>query len=200
VAVPAPLVVLAFDGAALSSPDRIRRAARRLAAAQDGHAGVIGVLSAMGGTTDDLLDLAGSVSPHPQPRELDMLVSTGERITCALCAMALLDLGLRAVSLTGSQAGIVTDGAHGGAAIVDVRPDRVRAELDGGAVVLVAGFQGVSTGAEVTTLDGGTRATAIALARALHADRCELVTADPDGPGEPLPLAKDEALQLERIP
>ncbi len=195
---PGPLVVTAFGGAALSSPQRIRQAALRLATTHDAPASVVGVLSAMAGTTDDLLELAARVSPAPEPRELDMLVSTGERITCALCAMALLDLGKRAVSLTGSQAGIVTDGAHGAAAIVDVRPARIRAELAEGAIVLVAGFQGVSTGAEVTTLGGGTRATAVALARALGASRCELVD-DPEGPGSALPLAKTDALPLERI-
>ena len=175
-----PLVVKAFEGPALSTPERIRAAARLLAVAHDEPAAVVGVLSAMGGATDDLLELARLVSETPDPRELDMLVSTGERIACALCAMALLDLGKRAVSLTGSQAGIVTDAAHGGATIVDVRPGRIHSELNAGAIVLVAGFQGVSAGSEVTTLGpGGTRASAIALAQALGASRCELVAADP---------------------
>lgn len=194
-----PLIVTAFERAALSSPERIRAAARRLAAMHDEPAAVVGVLSAMGGTTDDLLALARRVSDDPDPRELDMLVTTGERIACALCAMALLDLGKHAVSLTGSQAGIVTDSTHGGgASIVDVRPDRVRAELATGAVVLVAGFQGVSTQAEVTTLDGGARASAIALARSLGADRCEVVTDDPEGPADLLRPARVAPLPLER--
>jgi aspartate kinase len=189
-----PLVVMAFEGPALSTPDRIRAAAQRLAAAHDEPAAVVAVLSAMGGTTDDLLELAGLVSQAPDPRELDMLVSTGERISCALCAMALLDLGKSAVSLTGSQAGIVTNAVHGAATIVDVRPDRVQAELAAGAIVLVAGFQGVSGNSEVTTLGpGGTRASAIALAAALDATRCELVAGDPGGPLETLSPATDPA-------
>jgi aspartate kinase len=189
-----PLFVMAFESPALSTPDRIRAAARRLAAAHDEPGAVVGVLSAMGGTTDDLLELAGMVSDTPDLRELDMLVSTGERISCALCAMALLDLGKRAVSLTGSQAGIVTDAVHGAATIVDVRPDRVRSELAAGVVVLVAGFQGVSVGSEVTTLGpGGTRVSAIALATALGALRCELVADDPDGAIETLQRAGDAA-------
>ncbi len=189
-----PVVVTAFEGAALSTPERIRSVARRLAAVHDEPAAVLAVLSAMGGTTDDLLELASLVAETPDLRELDMLVSTGERISCALCAMALLDLGKRAVSLTGSQAGIVTDDAHGAATIVDVRPDRVRSELAAGAIVLVAGFQGVSLGSEVTTLGaGGTRASAIALATALGAIRCELVADDPDGAIETLRQAGDTA-------
>jgi aspartate kinase len=160
----------------------------------------VAVVSAMEGETDDLLDLARRVSPVPQPRELDMLVSTGERIACALCAMALLDLGKRAVSLTGSQAGIVTDTVHGAATIVDVRPGRILAELSAGAIVLVAGFQGVSTGSEVTTLGrGGARASAIALARALGAARCELVEDDPEGAATDLVRAGTPALPLEPI-
>jgi aspartate kinase len=188
-----PVAVTAFDGGALGTPERVREAARRLALAHDEPVAVVGVLSAMGGTTDDLLRLAATVSPTPHPRELDMLVSTGERISCALCAMALLDLGKRAVSLTGSQAGIVTDATHGAATIVDVRPERIRSELAAGAIVLVAGFQGVSPGFEVTTLGpGGTRATAVALAAALGAGRCEVVT-NADGMTETLLPAAEEA-------
>ena len=194
-----PVVVIAFDGAALSSPARVRAAARRLAATRDEPAAVVGVLSAMGDAGDDLLDLAHRVSPTPDPRELDLLVSTGERITSALCAMALLDLGRRAVSLTGSQAGIVTDGVHGAATIVDVRPDRIRSELGAGAIVLVAGFQGVSTRSEVTTIRGGAPASAVALARALGARRCELVAGDAEAPAQLLPLAEEHPLPLERI-
>jgi aspartate kinase len=137
----------------------------------------VGVLSAMRGTTDELLDLAHAVSATPPPRELDMLVSTGERISCALCAMAIIDLGHDALSLTGSQAGIVTDTAHGRAKIVEVRARRINEALDAGTIVLVAGFQGVSTDYEVTTLGrGASDTTAVALAAALGAAVCEIYT------------------------
>jgi aspartate kinase len=135
----------------------------------------------MGRTTDELLDLAHQVSPQPQERELDMLVSVGERVSCALAAMALIELGHDAVSLTGSQAGIVTDTAHGKAKIVEVRGRRIHEALDRRSIVLVAGFQGVSTDSEVTTLGrGGSDTTAVALAAALGADVCEVYT-DVDG-------------------
>jgi aspartate kinase len=194
------LVVIAFDAEALSSPESVRRAARRLAATHDEPAAVVAVLSAMGHTTGDLAALAASVSGRPHPRELDMLVSTGERITCALCAMGLLDVGKRAVSLSGSQAGIVTDGSHGAATIIEIRPDRIQAELAEGAIVLVAGVQGVSESAEVTVLDGGVTATAIALAHALGATRCELVSHDPDEAARPLGATGGAPLPLERVP
>src|SRR5207253_6507551 len=133
--------------------------------------------SAMGHTTDELLDLAAQVSGNPDPRELDMLVSVGERISCALCAMAIHDLGHEAISLTGSQAGIVTDTKHGKAKIVDVRARRIHESLDRDEIVLVAGFQGVSTSQDVTTLGrGGSDTTAVALAAALGAERCEIYT------------------------
>jgi aspartate kinase len=200
---PAPAegtVVMKFGGSSVADPEKVKLVARRFVDAKRRGLDVVGTVSAMGKTTDQLIALATDVSPEPDPRELDMLLSTGERIACALVAMAINDLGEEAVSLTGSQAGIVTDGSHGGATIVDVRPDRVRAELEDGAIVLVAGFQGVSTDAEVTTLGGGTQATALALARALEARGCELVSEDPSLPGHALSLAKDEALPLERIP
>ena len=131
----------------------------------------------MGHTTDELLELAHQISPTPHPRELDMLVSVGERISCALAAMAIHDLGHEAISLTGSQAGIVTDTVHGKAKIVEVRARRIHEALDEGTIVLVAGFQGVSTAFEVTTLGrGGSDTTAVALAAALGADHCEIYT------------------------
>jgi aspartate kinase len=171
------VVVMKFGGTSVADPERIAAAARRLAAARDGGARVVGVLSAMGSTTDDLLELAHRVSPEPHERELDMLVSVGERVSCALAAMALIELGCDAVSLTGSQAGIVTDGAHGKAKIVEVRGRRIQDALDRGAVVLVAGFQGVSLESEVTTLGrGGSDTTAVALAAALDAEVCEIYT------------------------
>ncbi|HWI09253.1 MAG TPA: aspartate kinase [Solirubrobacteraceae bacterium] len=135
------------------------------------------VLSARGKTTDQLVQMALEVSERPHPREMDMLLSTGERISCALAAMVINDLGHEAISLTGSQAGIVTDTSHTKAKIVEVRADRIRSALDAGKVVLVAGFQGVSTAYDVTTLGrGGSDTTAVALAAALGADVCEIYT------------------------
>src|SRR5205823_7479831 len=131
----------------------------------------------MGDTTDELVRLAYEISPRPEPRELDMLISVGERISCALAAMAIHDLGDEAISLTGSQAGIVTDTVHGKAKIVDVRARRIHEALDRGQIVLVAGFQGVSTEYDITTLGrGGSDTTAVALAAALGADSCEIYT------------------------
>ena len=135
------------------------------------------MLSARGKTTDELIAMAEEVSPARIPREMDMLLSTGERISCALCAMAINDLGHRAISLTGSQAGIVTDTSHTKARILDVRADRISAALDEDQIVLVAGFQGVSTARDVTTLGrGGSDTTAVALAAAVGADVCEIYT------------------------
>jgi aspartate kinase len=177
----AGIVVMKFGGTSVGSPERLKAVAARLAAAhEEGHQ-VVGVLSAMGHTTDELLGLAHAVSARPHPRELDMLVSVGERVSCALAAMALIDLGHDAVSLTGSQAGIVTDTVHGKAKIVEVRARRIHEALEAGKIVLVAGFQGVSTDSEVTTLGrGGSDTTAVALAAALDADRCDIFT-DVDG-------------------
>jgi aspartate kinase len=175
------LVVMKFGGTSVATPERLRAVAARLAAAREKGHRVVAVLSAMGHTTDELLDLAHAVSARPHPRELDMLVSVGERVSCALAAMALIDLGHDAVSLTGSQAGIVTDTVHGKAKIVEVRAKRIHEMLDRGKIVLVAGFQGVSTDFEVTTLGrGGSDTTAVALAAALGADCCEVYT-DVDG-------------------
>jgi aspartate kinase len=171
------VVVMKFGGTSVADPDRITAVAERLAAARAAGRGVVGVLSAMGDTTDELLELAHEVSPQPHERELDLLVSVGERVSCALAAMALIDSGRDAISLTGSQAGIVTDTAHGRAKIVEVRGRRIHEALERGAIVLVAGFQGVSTDAEVTTLGrGGSDTTAVALAAALGADVCEIYT------------------------
>jgi aspartate kinase len=171
------VVVMKFGGSSVADPERIVSVAQRLAAARERGGRVLGVLSAMGHTTDELIDLAHQVSPHPQERELDLLVSVGERVSCALAAMALIELGHEAVSLTGSQAGIVTDTAHGKAKIVEVRGRRIHEALERGAIVLVAGFQGVSTDSEVTTLGrGGSDTTAVALAAAVGADMCEIYT------------------------
>jgi len=190
--------VLTFGRASVSTPARIRSAARRLADVRAEPAAVVAVLPAMG-DQEGLAALAAHVSADPVPRELDLLLGAGERITCALCAMALLDRGARAVSLSGSQAGILTDDAHGSAAIVDVRPARIRAELATGAIVLVAGCQGVSGTGEVTRLAGDdTAPTALAIARALGASRCEAVP--DDGVTAPVTLrpAETAPLPLER--
>src|SRR5436305_14153150 len=176
-----PIVVMKFGGTSVADAERIKRAARRIVAAKEVGSGVVAVLSARGKTTDELIEMAHEVSDHPDPREMDMLLSTGERQSCALAAMVINDLGHRAISLTGSQAGIVTDTSHTKARILDVRADRIRAALDEGHIVLVAGFQGVSTAADVTTLGrGGSDTTAVALAAALGADVCEIYT---DVPG-----------------
>ena len=174
-------VVMKFGGSSVADPEKLKNVARRLVAAREAGTRVVAVLSAMGRTTDELLDLAQQISGTPDPRELDMLVSVGERISCALCAMAIHDLGHEAISLTGSQAGIVTDTVHGKAKIVDVRARRIHEALDRNEIVLVAGFQGVSPEHEVTTLGrGGSDTTAVALAAALDADVCEIYT-DVDG-------------------
>jgi aspartate kinase len=170
-------VVLKFGGTSVADPEKIKEVARRLVATREAGNRVVGVLSAMGHTTDELLDLAARISARPQPRELDMLISVGERISNALCAMAIHDLGHEAISLTGSQAGIVTDTTHGKAKIVDVRARRIHEALDDDRIVLVAGFQGVSTEHDVTTLGrGGSDTTAVALAAALSAEHCEINT------------------------
>src|SRR5436305_1371474 len=166
-----------FGGTSVSGPERLKAVAGRLVEAREAGNRVVGVLSAMGDTTDELLDLAHQVSERPDPRELDMLISVGERISCALAAMAIVDLGHEAISLTGSQAGIVTDTVHGKAKIVEVRAKRIHEALDEDKIVLVAGFQGVSTDLDITTLGrGGSDTTAVALAAALGADACEINT------------------------
>ena len=170
-------VVMKFGGTSVADPERIKNVARRLVEAREAGNRVVGVLSAMGQTTDELVALAHRISARPKPRELDMLISVGERISCALAAMAIHDLGHDAISLTGSQAGIVTDTAHGKARIVEVRARRVHEALDQGRIVLVAGFQGVSTAYDVTTLGrGASDLTAVALASALGADSCDIYT------------------------
>jgi aspartate kinase len=173
----AEIVVMKFGGTSVADPARILGAAQRVVRARKEGKGVVTVLSARGATTDELLRMAREISPDPHPRELDMLLSTGERISCALCAMAIHDLGFEAISLSGSQAGIVTDTSHTRARIIDVRADRIREALEQGKIVLVAGFQGVSTSREVTTLGrGGSDTTAVALAAALGAGVCEIYT------------------------
>jgi aspartate kinase len=178
------LVVQKYGGTSVGSPERILAVAGRVAAERRAGSDVVVVVSAMGHTTDELVSLAAAVTKDARrehPRELDMLLTAGERITMALTAMAIRDCGVEAISLTGSQAAIITDTTHTGARIEEVRTDRVRAELEQGRVVIVAGFQGVSRAREVTTLGrGGSDTTAVALAAALGADRCEIFT-DVDG-------------------
>ena len=167
-----------FGGTSVADAERITRAAQRIVErAKEGNH-VVAVLSARGKHTDELVALAHEVSQRPHPREMDMLLSTGERVTCALAAMVINDLGFEAISLTGSQAGIVTDSGHTKAKIIEVKADRIRQALDTGKVVLVAGFQGVSQGSlDVTTLGrGGSDTTAVALAAALGAEVCEIFT------------------------
>ena len=188
-----------FGGTSVGDVERLLDVARRIVAAREAGNRVVGVLSAMGHQTDELLDLAQKISPRPKPRALDMLVSVGERITCALAEMAIEDLGHHAISLTGSQAGIVTDTVHGKAKIVEIRARRIHEALDEDRIVLVAGFQGVSTEYEVTTLGrGGSDMTAVALAAALGADACEIYT-DVDGVFTADPRVVPEARKLHAV-
>ena len=176
------VLVQKYGGTSVNGPERIRAVAARIAAARGAGFRLVVVVSAMGDTTDELIALAHQVSPHPSRREMDMLLTTGERVSMALVAMALHDLGVSAISFTGSQSGILTDERHASARIVGVKPDRIRAALDAGQVVIVAGFQGVSpVTKEITTLGrGGSDTTAVALAAALGRVRCEILT-DVDG-------------------
>ncbi len=176
------LVVQKYGGSSLSDAESIKRVARRIVDARKAGHDVCVVVSAMGDTTDDLLDLANEVSPLPPAREMDMLLTAGERISMALVAMAIANLGSTVRSFTGSQAGVITDDTHGKARIIDVTPGRITSAIAEGHIVIVAGFQGVSQGSkEITTLGrGGSDTTAVALAAALDADVCEIYT-DVDG-------------------
>jgi aspartate kinase len=194
------LIVQKYGGTSVADAHGIRRVAERVVAAVEAGRRVCVVVSAMGRQTDELVELANQVSPVPPPREMDMLLTAGERIAMALLAMAIHDLGHDAVSLTGSQAGIVTDTMHGKAKILEVRADRVNSALDQERVVIVAGFQGVSTDYDVTTLGrGGSDTTAVALAAALHADVCEIYT-DVEGIYTADPrLVGDDARKLHAV-
>src|SRR6476469_5608002 len=179
---PAPLVVQKFGGSSLADADRIRRVARRIARERSAGADLVVVVSAMGDATDELLSLAAAITDTPDERELDMLLATGEHQSATLVSMALHALGVPAISLSGPQAGITTDGRYGRARIASIEPERVRRELDGGKVVIVAGFQGRAegddaAGADITTLGrGGSDTTAVALAARLGAARCQIFT------------------------
>jgi aspartate kinase len=194
------LIVQKYGGTSVGSPDRIARVADRIAATRTAGNDVVVVVSAMGKTTDELIDLATQVNPNPPAREMDMLLTAGERISMALTAMALEGRGVHAVSFTGSQAGILTDAAHGSAKIQSIRGTRVKDALSEGKVVIVAGFQGVDPDSrEITTLGrGGSDATAVALAASLQADVCEIYT-DVDGVYTADPRIVPEARKLDQI-
>jgi aspartate kinase len=194
------IVVQKYGGSSLADASAIKRVARRIVEAKKDGNDVVVAVSAMGDSTDELLELAEQVSPLPPARELDMLLTAGERISMALVAMAISDLGLTARSFTGSQAGVITDSVHGKAKIIDVTPGRISAAIDEGHIVIVAGFQGVSQDTkEITTLGrGGTDTTAVALAAALGADVCEIYT-DVDGVFTADPRIVPTARQLDNV-
>ena len=194
------LVVQKYGGSSVATAERIRRVAERIVETKKAGNDVVVVVSAMGDTTDELLDLAQQVCPAPPAREMDMLLTSGERISNSLVAMAIHSLGAEARSFTGSQAGVITTGSHGKAKIIDVTPGRVRTALDEGSIVLVAGFQGVSQDSkDITTLGrGGSDTTAVALAAALKADVCEIYT-DVDGVFTADPRIVKDAQRLEKV-
>jgi aspartate kinase len=193
------LLVQKFGGTSVADPDRIRAVADHIVRSRRAGDDVVVVVSAMGKTTDDLVRLAGDVSRQPGGREMDMLLTAGERISMALLTMAVEDLGQPAVSFTGSQAGILTDTEHGKAKIIEVRADRIRDALSAGKVAIVAGFQGVSTDRDITTLGrGGSDTTAVALAAALQAQVCEIYT-DVEGVYTADPRIVPKARRLARV-
>ena len=194
------LIVQKFGGSSVANAESIKRVAKRIVETKKAGNVVVVAVSAMGDTTDELVDLAHQVTPIPAGRELDMLLTAGERISMALLAMAIKSLGVEASSYTGSQAGMLTDAQHGKARIVDVTPKRVREALDAGHVAIVAGFQGFNrTTGEITTLGrGGSDTTAVALAAALDADICEIYT-DVDGIFSADPRVVPKARKIDRI-
>ena len=194
------LIVQKFGGSSVADAEGVKRVAARIAATKRAGQHVVVVVSAMGDTTDELIDLAGQVSPLPNPRELDMLLTAGERISMALLAMAIGNLGLEARSFTGSQAGIITTSTHGRARVIDVTPGRIQEALKDGAIAIVAGFQGISQDTkDITTLGrGGSDTTAIALAAALDADVCEIYT-DVDGVFSADPRVVPAARKLKSV-
>ena len=175
------LIVQKYGGSSLADAEKIKSVAQRIARTADADNKVVAVVSAMGDTTDDLVALSQQVSKNPEPREMDVLLSTGELVSCTLMAMTLRSMGHKAISLSGAQAGIRTDSSHGQAQIADMAPDRLIQELDNDTIVIVAGFQGITEDLDITTLGrGGSDTTAVALAAALGAARCEVYT-DVDG-------------------
>jgi aspartate kinase len=194
------LIVQKYGGSSVADADSIKRVAKRITESKRAGDDVVVVVSAMGDTTDELIDLAQQVTPLPPSREMDILLTAGERISMSLLAMAISNLGVEAQSFTGQQAGVITDEVHGKARIIDVSPSRIRAALDEGAVAIVAGFQGVTQHTnDVTTLGrGGSDTTAVALAAALHADVCEIYT-DVDGVFTADPRIVPSARKIDRI-
>ena len=194
------LVVQKYGGSSVADAEGIKRVARRIVDTKKAGHEVVVVVSAMGDTTDELIDLAEQVSPFPAGRELDMLLTSGERISMALLAMAIKSLGHEAQSFTGSQAGVITDSVHNKARIIDVTPGRIRTALDGGNIAIVAGFQGVSLDSkDITTLGrGGSDTTAVALAAALNAEVCEIYT-DVDGVFTADPRVVKKARKIDEI-
>jgi aspartate kinase len=194
------LIVQKYGGSSVADAEGMKRVAARIVAAKKAGNQVVVVVSAMGDTTDELIDLANQVSPIPPGRELDMLLTAGERISMALLAMAINNLGFEAQSFTGSQAGVITDSTHGKASIIDVTPGRIREAIDGGNIAIVAGFQGISQDTkDITTLGrGGSDTTAVALAAALDADVCEIYT-DVDGIFSADPRAVPAARKLSTV-
>jgi len=194
-----PIIVQKYGGSSLADAEKVRGVARRIIAAKAKGDDVVVVCSAMGDSTDDLLALSHQVATTPVEREVDLLLSTGEMVSCALLAMALNDMDCPAVSLTGLQAGIQTEALHGKARIADVAPERIQAELEAGKVAVICGFQGVTEAQEVTTLGrGGSDTTAVALAAALKAERCEIYT-DVEGIYTADPRIVPEARKLSEI-
>ncbi|MGB3908883.1 MAG: aspartate kinase [Pseudolysinimonas sp.] len=194
------LIVQKYGGSSVADAESIKRVAKRIVQTRRAGNDVVVAVSAMGDTTDDLIDLAHQVTPQPDPREMDMLLTTGERISMALLAMAIKSMGLDARSYTGSQAGMITDDRHGSARIVDVTPGRVREALDEGAIAIVAGFQGFNRDSkDITTLGrGGSDTTAVALAAALGADVCEIYT-DVDGVFSADPRIVPKAHKIDKV-
>ena len=194
------LIVQKFGGSSVSDAEGMKRVAARIVATKKAGNQVVVVVSAMGDTTDELIELANAVTPIPQGRELDMLLTAGERISMAVLAMAINNLGFEALSFTGSQAGVITDSVHGKARIIDVTPGRIREAINGGAIAIVAGFQGISQDTkDITTLGrGGSDTTAVALAAALEADVCEIFT-DVDGVFSADPRVVPAARKLKTV-
>ncbi|MFZ5649604.1 MAG: aspartate kinase [Bacillota bacterium] len=193
------LIVQKYGGSSVADADRIKRVAERVAGVRKAGHGVVVVVSAMGDTTDDLIGLVKSISDSPGDRELDMILSTGEQVSIALLAMALQNLGVEAISMTGPQAGILTDRVHTKARIKEINCDRLKEELSMGKVVVVAGFQGINRNGDITTLGrGGSDTTAVALAAALEADLCEIYT-DVDGVYTTDPRIVKNARKLDAI-
>ena len=193
------LIVQKYGGTSVGNPERIKNVARRVVAAQERGHGVVVVVSAMSGVTDNLIKLARECSPHPEEREMDVLLATGEQTTIALTAMAINALGKKAISLTGAQAGIVTDGVHTKAKISDLTPKQLKQHLDDGFICIVAGFQGETKDKRITTLGrGGSDLTAIALAAAVKADLCQIFT-DVDGVYTCDPRVVPTAKKLDEI-